>query len=367
MSGDQDERVLTFEGELSLHTTASLWMELAKLLPPASAGPATVDLGAVPSCDTAGAALLQSIGPRLEGGVADVTFLGANEQVNAMLGLVAHGTERPATVAKRARHQGIIETTGEFTLEVAGNVYSTLEYIGSLVHALLMAVVRPRTVRWRDTAHYMALTGADAFGIVALVNLLMGVILAFQGVYQLGRFGLESFVPEAVAASLVPELAPLMTAIIVAGRSGAGFASEIGTMKVNQEIDALDTMGLDRIRFLVTPKMIALITMMPILVVFADVCGLAGGLLIAVTSLDMGVGTFLQRLVDTITMRSILEGFIKGECYAIVVAAVGCLRGLQARQGALGVGVATTSAVVSGIFLIICVDAVLTVLFTYAR
>src|SRR6185503_20198490 len=153
---------------------------------------------------------------------------------------------------------------------------------------------------------------------------------------------------------------PLMTSILVAGRSGSAFAAEIGTMKVNEEVDALDTMGLDSTRFLVMPKFVALLLMMPLLVTFADFCGIAGGMLIGVTTVGLPVHLYLHESVERLTVWHAVQGLIKGECYAVVIAAVGCLRGLQTKSGAQGVGLSATSAVVSGIFLIIVVDAVLT-------
>ena len=195
----------------------------------------------------------------------------------------------------------------------------------------------------------------------------MGVILAFQSVNLLGQLGFESYTADAVAVSVVLELGPLMTAIIVAGRSGSAFAAEIGTMKVNEEVDAIETMGLDATKFLVVPKIIALCAMLPILVVFADACGVFGGCLIGVSSLDFTVAQYLTRSFAHVSLWGATQGLIKGEAYAVCIAAVGCLRGMQTKQGAQGVGLSATSAVVSSIFLIIVADAVLTVLFHYAH
>jgi phospholipid/cholesterol/gamma-HCH transport system permease protein len=212
----------------------------------------------------------------------------------------------------------------------------------------------------------MVRAGADALPIVALISFLMGVILAFQGVNLLGKLGFDSYTPDAVAVGILLELGPLMTAIIVAGRSGSAFAAEIGTMTVNEEVDALVTMGLDRTRFLVVPKVVALCLMVPLLVVFADACGLMGGCAIGLTALDMTFEQYLQRSFAHVDLWGATQGVIKGEAYAIAIAAVGCLRGLQTRQGAQGVGISATSAVVTSIFMIVVLDAALTALFTYA-
>ena len=204
---------------------------------------------------------------------------------------------------------------------------------------------------------------AAALGIVCVVAALMGLILAFQSAAQLQRFGADYLVPMAVGLGITRELGPLMTAIVVAGRSGSAFAAEIGTMTVNEEVAALDAMGLDRTRFLVLPKLIAMFAMMPFLVAFADLCGIAGGGIVGITFLDLSLGVYVRETFDKVDLWDIGQGLVRAQCYAVVIAAVGCLRGLQTKGGAQGVGVSTTSAVVSGILLIIIVNAVLAIVF----
>jgi phospholipid/cholesterol/gamma-HCH transport system permease protein len=256
---------------------------------------------------------------------------------------------------------------GHHTLEFLEDVRESLSFVGELVSGLAGVLLHPSRLRWADCLLYMQRTGADALGIVALINFLMGVILAFQGVSMLGDLGFESYTPSAVAVGIILELGPLMTAILVAGRSGSAFAAEIGTMKVNEEVDALDTMGLDRMRFLVAPKVVALLVMMPLLVVFADACGVLGGLAICGTTLGMPVSQYFNEAFRHVDLWGATQGLIKGEAYAVCIAGVGCLRGLQTETGAQGVGLSTTSAVVSSILLIIVSDAVLTVIFQYVH
>ncbi len=197
--------------------------------------------------------------------------------------------------------------------------------------------------------------GVDALPIVALISFLLGMILAFQSAVPMKRFGAEIFVADLIGLSMLRELGPLMTAILLAGRSGAAFAAEIGTMRVNQEVDALTTMGLDPVRFLVTPRIIAALMMTPLLVLFANVVGLVGGAL-TMTTFSIPFVTFLKEVDSAVTMNDFLAGFVKSFVFAILIAGIGCLRGLQTRAGASAVGDSATRAVVSGIILLVVVD-----------
>ena len=371
---------LRLEGEVTVHAAAAIWQRIDEL--PAAAFPSSgqmstpqssvpqtsmfdVDFAGVPRADSTAAALLVEL-RRRAGGAERARVRNANDQVAAVLRLADEVAAAPPPQPEPPRPSGtLVHRAGDWALRNLRTIRETFGYIGALSASLAWAVRNPRSVRWRDTLGYMTRTGADALGIVALIGFLIGWILAFQSAAQLGRFGFESYTAEAVGLTIVLELGPLMTAILVAGRSGSAFAAEIGTMKVNEEVDALVTMGLDRTRFLVTPKVIALAAMMPLLCVFADLAGIAGGLFIGTTSLDMPPDVYLRRTLDNITLWHATQGLIKGEAYALVIASIGCLRGLQTKQGAQGVGLSATSAVVTCIFYVIVVDAVLTVIFHY--
>jgi phospholipid/cholesterol/gamma-HCH transport system permease protein len=210
-------------------------------------------------------------------------------------------------------------------------------------------------VRWRDVWRIAEKAGVDALPIVALISFLLGMILAFQSAVPMKRFGAEIFVADLIGLSMLRELGPLMTAILLAGRSGAAFAAEIGTMRVNQEVDALTTMGLDPVRFLVTPRIIAALMMTPLLVLFANVVGLVGGAL-TMTTFSIPFVTFIKEVDTAVTMNDFLAGFVKSFVFAILIAGIGCLRGLQTRAGASAVGDSATRAVVSGIILLVVVD-----------
>lgn len=360
--------VVRVAGELTLRTTPPLWEAVPELAIRA-AGASRIDVADVPRCDFAGASFLVALRRRVAGTDVPPDWAGASPQVASLLDLVERAElVPPATGAPpKEGDEEIFEQVGRWTYGAYSAFRDGFDYVGTLVVALGRALRRPGSIRGRDVLHHMVRAGSDALPIVALVNFLMGVILAFQGVNLLGRLGVEVYTPAAVAASVLLELGPLMTAILVAGRSGSSFAAEIGTMRVNEEVDALETMGLERERFLVVPKVLALLLVMPVLVVFGDACGLLGGLAIGVTQIDFTIHQYLDRSFQYVDLWGATQGMIKGEFYALDIAAVGCYRGLQTKQGAQAVGTSATSAVVSSILLIIVTDAILTVVFTYAR
>ncbi len=201
-------------------------------------------------------------------------------------------------------------------------------FVGELVAALGHAIRAPRTIRWRDVALICEKVGADALPIVALIAFLMGVILAFQSAVPMKKFGAEIFVADLIGLSMLRELGGLMTAIVLAGRTGAAFAAEIGTMRVNQEVDALTTMGLDPVRFLVTTRVIAAVLMTPLLTIFADLIGLLGGAL-TMLSFQIPFVTFTHEVESIVTFQDFLAGFVKSFAFGLLIAGIGCLRGLQ--------------------------------------
>ena len=252
---------------------------------------------------------------------------------------------------------------GDATIKFAGDAKDLVGFIGDLAESAWHSLVRPSKIRWREIYYYMDKTGSDAVPIVSLICFLMGVILAFQGIVQMGKFGLKIFVADLVGLAIVKELGPLMVAMICTGRAGSAFAAEIGTMKVNEELDAMETMGLKAARFLVVPKIIALVAMMPLLTVIGDAVGVIGGMLVAVVKGGVAVEEYYLRTIHAMTPMTMTEGLVKSVVFAALIAAIGCFRGFQADNDAKGVGRATTSAVVSGIFLVVLADAFITMLF----
>lgn len=237
-----------------------------------------------------------------------------------------------------------------------------LTFLGETVLAFGRLLRGRAQVRWSDTAMIMQQCGPEALGVVALINFLVGVILAFVGAVQLRQVGASIFVADLVAIGTVREMGCIMTGVILCGRTGAAFAAQLGAMKVNEEIDAFRTFGISPIEFLVLPRMTALLLMMPLLCVFADIIAISGGYLISISMLDVTSTEYIWRTVEAIELQSFLLGIFKGAFFGMLIAVSGCLRGMQCGTDAAAVGQATTSSVVTGITSIVAADGVFAVL-----
>ncbi len=258
-------------------------------------------------------------------------------------------------------------------LEIIGDrTINGFAYIGGLfqlgVRAAYYVFVAPfkgKALRLDRAIHQAMAIGVEALPIVSLITFFVGLILALNGAYELRKFGALQFVASAVAISLTRELGPLMTAIVVIGRSGSAFAAEIGTMKVTEEIDALETMALNPVQFLVTPKFLAMLIMMPALTVWADFMGILGGAVFGVTSAGFTFQTYLQATLDALYVHDINTGLVKAVMFGMTITAVGCHEGFRTGAGAEEVGRSTTAAVVMSIFLVIIVDVIFTAIFYF--
>jgi len=257
----------------------------------------------------------------------------------------------------------LVSSVGRFFLEMFEQCQDLVKFLGNFVLATGSTLLGSRQFRWREVLYYGQLSGSEAMPIVFLMSFLIGLVMAFQAAVQLRQFGANIFVADLVSLALTRELGPVFTAVILAGRSGSAFAAEIGTMKVNEEVDALIVMGFDIAKFLVLPKVFALAITGPLLTVLANVSGIAGGVVVGVFALDLTAMSFLEEAYQILTLKDVFTGLIKSFAFSVLVALIGCFRGLQARKGADSVGRQTTSAVVSGIFLIIFADAIFTILF----
>jgi phospholipid/cholesterol/gamma-HCH transport system permease protein len=248
---------------------------------------------------------------------------------------------------------GFLHRVGLATLEVSTGIGETLSFIGESTVTLGRAFTGKMAYRKADLALLLQQSGVDALPIVTLVNFLLGLILAFVGAVQLQQFGAEIYVANLVGIAMVRDMSALMTGIIMAGRSGAAFAAEIGSMNSNQELDALQTTGISPMEFLVLPRVWALVVMMPLLVLYANLVGILGGLVVGLGMLDLSWTAYWQQTVGAVSMTHLVSGLIKGLVYGLLVAVAGCMRGMQAGRSALAVGGAATSAVVTGIVWII--------------
>ena len=251
---------------------------------------------------------------------------------------------------------------GRIGLRAWGTAGDALEFLGETFLALV-ALLRGRTrFRQVDLLRALEATGVSALGIVALVNFLIGAVLAFVGAVQLQAFGAAIYVANLVAIGMARELAPIMTGIVMTGRTGAAFAALLGTMRVNEEVDALVTMGLRPVETLVLPRILATALMLPALVAHADVLGMLGGMLVGVTMLNLSPMEYLRQTQDALALRHVWIGLVKAVAFGTVVALTGCYYGIRCGRSAAAVGEATTKAVVMGIVLVVVVDAIATVL-----
>lgn len=260
----------------------------------------------------------------------------------------------------------------ELATQIGGSVLDGLAYLGALAHLGVRAAYftfvgpfRGRPFRFQRAISQAMQVGVRALPILSLITFFIGLILALQSAYELRKFGAITYVASAVAISMTRELGPLITAIVVIGRSGSAFAAEIGTMKVTEEIDALETMAIDPIHFLVAPKFVAMMIMLPCLTVWANSMGILGGALFGVAQAGFTVQRYVLSSLDALFLRDIASGLAKSIMFGITITAVGCHEGLSTGAGAEQVGRSTTRAVVVSIFLVILVDLVFTALFFF--
>jgi phospholipid/cholesterol/gamma-HCH transport system permease protein len=289
------------------------------------------------------------------------TLQGLREEFEQLLALVEPSEDAEPGEAP-IRSEGFVEGVGRSTLQLLSDMRALVVFVGELTLALLYAIRNPRKVRFKDVFAVAERAGIGAVPIIALIGFLLGLILAFQSAMPMRRFGAEIFVADLLGISMLRELGPLMAAILLTARSGSAFAAEIGTMKVNEEIDALATMGLEPVRFLIVPRVIAAVSVVPVLTMLMNVFGLIGGAIVML-SLNFPLVTYVNRVTDAVSLTDFFGGLFKALVFGVIVAGVGCLRGLQTRTGAGAVGESTTSSVVSGIILIAVIDGIFAVIF----
>jgi len=257
---------------------------------------------------------------------------------------------------------GIIEKIGRVAWDLLGELKIHIIFTGQVTVGLVKALLNPLSIRWGEVFTTCEKFGANSFFIIALVNFLVGLVIAFQSAMPMQQYGAQIFVADLIVIAYFKELGPLMTAFVVNGRSGSAFAAELGTMKVNEELDALDTMGLDPVNFLVVPKVIAALLMLPLLTVFGNLFGLLGGLVVML-SLGFTFQTFMNEITFAGTYGMLLAGLFKTLFFAVIIAGVGCLSGMRASRGPSAVGDAATEAVVLGIVLMILTDGIFGVIY----
>jgi phospholipid/cholesterol/gamma-HCH transport system permease protein len=322
-----------------------------------------LDAAAVAGWDTGLVSFVVRILDRCARAAVPVDRSGLPAGVERLVALVAAVPEK----ATAPPPPSWVARVGLGALRAGESARTSLGFLGEATLALARLVVGRAQLRWPDLLGVVQAAGPHALPIVTLISFLIGVILAFTSALQLRLFGAQIFVADLVAIAATRDMGCMMTAVIIAGRTGAAFAAQLATMKLNEEIDALLTMGIRPMEFLVLPRLLGLIAMMPVLVVYSDLLAIFGGGFVAVTMLGLGVAEYADRTVQALTITNILVGIVKGSVFGILVALSGCLRGMHAGRSAAAVGLATTSAVVTAIVLIVVAEGVFAMLLDALR
>ncbi len=323
-----------------------------------------LDLSEIQRMDTAGAWLVYRLCKQLRESGRTVELHGLSEEMDGLLKMV----ETQGILADRLpkpHEPGVLEALGRASLESARNVIGLIAFLGQVWATTLRLLVRPTRVRWCAIAYALGEAGYKALPIVGLLSFLLGIVITYQGGVQLRTYGASVFVADLVGLSTLRELAPIITAIIVAGRTGSAYTAQIGTMKVTEEIDALRSIGIQPLELLVIPKLVALIIALPLLTVYADFMGVLGGMVMAKAQLDISYTTFIDRLQVALTVTSYLVGIGKTPVFAAFIAVIGCYQGFRVSGGAEGVGRRTTVSAVQAILAAIVLDALFSIAFSY--
>ncbi|OIQ98559.1 putative phospholipid ABC transporter permease protein MlaE [mine drainage metagenome] len=328
-------------------------------------GTILIDGSEISALDTSGAWLLHRTISKINQHKLSLTINGLRPEFNNLLKLISsYPTKQKSLTQPKLR---ILANIGQRTWRTLLGLLDIFAFIGECAVVLLRSILHPHRIRWRPILRNIQKSGFEALPITGLLSFLMGFVIAYQGADQLQRFGANIFIVDLVGLSMLRELSPLLTAIIVAGRSGSAYAAQIGTMKVTEEIDALRTIGVGSIELLVLPKMLALIIALPLLTLYADITGILGGMLMAYTKLDIGFDVFFNRIGNAVSLSSFLTGIGKAPVFAAIISLVGCYQGFQVKGSADSVGQQTTVSVVQSIFLVIFADAIFSVVFNWLK
>ena len=327
-------------------------------------GTLTVDGSELEALDTTGVWVVRALVSRAEDAGNSVQLVGMRDDYLSLIELVDRRMEPVKAIAK-PEHQNLLERVGRAVTAQAQDLLGLLAFIGEATVAFLRQLRQPRRIRWRMTAKIVEESGLNALPIAGLLVFLLGIVVAYQGGRQLETYGANIFVVEMVGLIMLRELSPLIVAIIVAGRTGSAYTAEIGTMRVTEEIDAMETIGIGPFDQLVLPKVVGLVIALPLLTVFADIMGIFGGMVMASNVLQVSFVDFLQRMPQAISVSDFVVGIVKAPVFALIISMVGCHQGFQVRGGADSVGRQTTVSVVQSIFLVIISDACFSVLFSW--
>lgn len=364
---EQDRLVVAFAGRLTIAGSDPLTEYLAAI-ETGGVRALALDLAKVDALDTTGAWLLYRFMRHAQNTGAATEVINASPAQRALIDRMAPKEARPKLARPMVSPvRAMIMRLGAATFAGLHSAQVLINFFGITAVSLARCIVQPQRLRIVSLFSHIERIGLDALPIVGLLSFLIGVVLAYQGADQLRQFGAELFTVNLLGVSVFREIGVLMTAIMVAGRSGSAFTAEIGTMKVNEEVDAMRTLGIDPMEVLVIPRLLAMMISLPLLVLFADFMAIVGGGLLCVIELDLSVPTFITQLRDAVTVSHLFVGLVKAPVFAFLIALVGCYQGLRVSGSAESVGRQTTQAVVQSIFLVIVADAIFSIVFAWLK
>lgn len=361
---EADELVVEVSGRWTISTIGEIDAKL-RALTTSSARMVRFNMSGLDHLDTAGAWMIERTRSDFDKAGAQVELESSNAAYMALIDTVAKSA---GPLAQPPKSANIIvrelQKIGENVVGFWVEFIDLLGFAGMVISVIVRGIFQPRRLRMTSIVYHLEEVGFNAIPIVCLISFLIGVVLAYQGADQLRKFGAEVFTIDLIAVSVLREIALLLTAIVVAGRSGSAFTAQIGAMKVNEEIDAMRTLGLDPAELLVAPRVIALVIALPALGFIADMMGLLGGAVMSWVVLDISPALFVERLQQGTDVWNFLVGAIKAPCFAVIIAMIGCYEGFKVGGSAASVGQYTTKAVVKSIFMVIIVDAIFSIFFS---
>ncbi len=353
--------VVRFQGDLTQPSIRAIDDQLTSLI----CQQCHFDFSGIEAFDTHGITLILHHINRLKKASCTVSLEGGSPHFQKLFSICQSNFPDEIIIPKKTpSFIQFFENVGKTVIDGAKTLSLFFSFLGELLHAMGAALLNPLSIRLRSLLYHIENSGAGAIPIILLTSFLIGIVIAYQGATQLEKFGANIFIVEMVTISAVRELAPLLTAIVVAGRSASAYTAQIGVMKITDEVDAMRSMGFSPWDFLVLPRLFALIISLPLLVFFADIVSVFGGMVIASTRLDVNFTEFIDRVKETVALKHLLIGFVKAPIFGAIIATIGCFRGFQIDSSTESVGKYTTISVVNAIFWVIATDAIISVLLT---
>jgi len=320
-----------------------------------------IDFSFVDRFDSAGMLLLLELRKRVLGRGVECLLIGLNTKQRKMLELVEKGY-RDTPIPRRK--EGFFYRVGRTAMEEFDVARSFFRFLGELTASFVRLLMHPGNFRLRETVYHIEQSGFNALFIIGLTSILVGLVIAYESLVQLSQFGADIYVVDGIGIAITRELGPMITAIVIAGRSASSYTAEIGTMRLTEEISAMRTMGFDPFFFLVIPRIVALVIALPLLIFFADLMGILGGMLASKAQVGISYSFFIERLQEVLSAKQYILGIVKGPFFALIIAATGCFHGFRVTGDTESIGIETTASVVHAIFFVIACDALFAILYT---